>query len=192
MARSLALIAMCALALATCASARAQDSQAPSPSLGDLARQAQKNKDKEKANKPAAKVLTNDDLPSNSGEIVSAQALENMQSMLDQLDGLDRAALAKNVLQGNNSNFPGRASWEVKLFTAKQSYVAQGRDALQKARQLRASAEGMKNAQDPNDPRAKSMAAKLQQIVQESQQAGAAFQAVIAEGKGLAGLPVSN
>jgi hypothetical protein len=192
MSRSLALIAMCALALATCASARAQDSQAPSPSLGDLARQAQKNKDKEKANKPAAKVLTNDDLPSNSGEIVSAQALENMQSMLDQLDGLDRAALAKNVLQGNNSNFPGRASWEVKLFTAKQSYVSQGRDALQKARQLRASAEGMKNAQDPNDPRVKNMNVKLQEYVRDCVQVGSAFQAVVMEGRDLAAQSASH
>ena len=38
---------------------------ATSPSLGDLARQAQKDKDKTK--KPTAKVLTNDDLPSGSG-----------------------------------------------------------------------------------------------------------------------------
>jgi len=189
MARSYTLFALCALALATCASARAQDSQSPAPSLGDLARQAQKDKDKEKANKPAAKVLTNDDIHSSSGGISIAEGFEKMQSMLDQLDAMDRATLAKNVLQGNNTNFPGRASWEGKLFTAKQTYVSQGRDALQKAKQLKASVEAMNNVQDPNDPRVKSMAAKLQQIVQESQQAGAAFQAVIAEGRGLAAQP---
>ena len=49
MARNLNLIAACALALVTCAPARAQDSPATSPSLGDLARQAQKDKDKDKS-----------------------------------------------------------------------------------------------------------------------------------------------
>jgi len=72
MARSLILIAACALALATFASAHAQDSPTSSPSLGDLARQAQKDKDKEITNKPAAKVFTNEDLPSSSGGVSAA------------------------------------------------------------------------------------------------------------------------
>ncbi len=208
MSRSLSLIAACALALVFCAPGRGQDS----PSLGDLARQAQKDK----ANKPPAKVITNDDMPSASSGISSAlgagpssapqpeaagksdavqspaEGIEKLQSMLDQLDTLDRATLASNVLGGNTSNFPGRAKWEEKLFAAKQNFVSQSRDALQKARQLEASVEGMKNPQDPNDPRVKSMAAKLQQLMQESQQASASFQAVIAEGKDLAALPEAH
>ena len=212
MPRSLTLIAACALALVTFASARAQDSPSSSPSLGDLARQAQKDK----ANKPAAKVVTNDDISSGSAGIYSAlgagagrtaqpgaagksdavqspeEAFERLESMLDQLDTMDRATLVSNVLEGNASNFPGRAKWEQKLFAAKQNFVSQSRDAAQKARQLEASVEGMKNAQDPNDPRVKIMAAKLQQLMQESQQASALFQAVIAEGKDLAALPVAH
>ena len=44
----------------------------------------------------------------------------------------------------------------------------------------------MKSIQDPNDPRAKGVIAKLQQLVQEGQQDSAAFQAVMSEGKNLA------
>ena len=208
MPRSLSLIAACALALVICAPGRGQDS----PSLGDLARQAQKNK----ANKPSAKVITNDDMQSGSGGISSAlgagsgraaqpgaeskpdavhsptEGLDRLQSVLDQLDSLDRATLVSNVLQSNTSEFPGRAKWEEKSFAAKQTFVFQSRNVLQKARQLVASAEGMKSIQDPNDPSAKSMTAKLQQLMQESTQASAAFQAVIAEGKDLADLNAAH
>ena len=59
MPRSLHLFAACALALIFCLPGHGQDS----PSLGDLARQAQKDK----SNAPAKKVFTNDDLPSSSG-----------------------------------------------------------------------------------------------------------------------------
>jgi hypothetical protein len=200
----LSLIAACAVALVVCAPGRGQDT----PSLGDLARQAQKDK----ANKPPAKVITNDDVSSSSGGISSAlgagaaqpaqpgaagkpdapqtpmDGLDKLQSVVDQLDTLDRATLVSNVLKGDTSNFPGRAKWEEKLFAAKQTFVTQCRDVLQKARQLEATAEGMKDVQDPNDPRAKMVGAKLQQLIQESQQASSTFQGVIEEGKDLAAL----
>jgi lysophospholipase L1-like esterase len=202
MSRSLSLITACALALVFCSTGRGQDS----PSLGDVARKAQKDK----ANRPQAKVITNDDMPSGSGGISSAlgsgpgrviqpgstgkpdemqspaEGLEKLQSVVDQLDSLDRATLVSNALGGNDTNFPGRAKWEEKLLAAKQTLVSQTRALLQKARQLEASAEGMKDVQDPNDPRVKSISAKVQQLVQESQQNSAAFQAVITEGKDLA------
>jgi hypothetical protein len=174
-----------------------------------VARRAQKDK----ANKPVAKVITNDDMLSTSGGISSAlgaapvpaaqpatagkpdavqsvaEAFQKLQSQLDQLDSMDRATLVNNVLQGNTSNFPGRARWEEKLFAAKQTFVSQSRDVIHKATQLEASAEAMKGSSDPNDPRVKSVTAKLQQLIQESQQTGASFQAVIEEGKDLAALP---
>jgi hypothetical protein len=215
MSRSLKIIAAGALILFFCVSGRGQDS----PSLGDLARQAQKNKDK--TDKPAARVITNDDLPSRSsggsssrgssapgaesGRVAQpgaagapdtistpAEGLEKIQSTLDEVDSLDRATLASTVLDGNNSNFPGRAKWEEQLFAAKQAFVSQGRALLQKARQLEASAEGMKDIQDPNDPRLKSFSGKLEQLVQENQQNSAAFQAVVAQGKELSTQPVAH
>jgi hypothetical protein len=214
MSRSLKLIAASALTFFFCVAGHGQDS----PSLGDLARQAQKDKDK--SDKPAARVITNDDLPSRSssgrsssasstpgagpGKVVQpgatgtpetistpAEGLEKIQSTLDEVDSLDRAALSSTVLDGNNSNFPGRAQWEEKLFAAKQTFVSQGRALLQKARQLEASAEGMKDIQDPNDPRVKSFSAKLEQLVQENQQNSEAFQAVVAQGKELAIQPAA-
>jgi hypothetical protein len=209
------LIGVCALALAFCAPGRAQDPQpspSPSASLGDIARQAQKDKDKDKANKPAAKVITNDDVPAasrgasvpggagpgraptqagtavDSGEVTSpAQGFEKLQSMLDEMDSMDRSTLSGFVLEGNNSNFPGRAKWEGELFAAKQNFVSQDRAILLKLRQLEDSASGLKGVEDPNDPRVKSFGAKLDQLVQSSQQNSAAFQAIIAEGKELAG-----
>jgi hypothetical protein len=204
----LSLTTACALALIFCAPGRGQDS----PSLGDLARKAQKDK----ASKPQAKVITNDDMPSGSGGVSSelgggpgrvvqpepagkpdeiqspAEGLERLQSVVDQLDSLDRATLVSNALGGNDTNFPGRAKWEEKLFAAKQTFVSQNRALLQKARQLEAAAGGMKDVQDPNDPRAKSVSAKVQQLVQESQQNSAAFQAVITEGKDLAAQPAAH
>jgi predicted secreted Zn-dependent protease len=105
---------------------------------------------------------------------------------VDQLDSLDRAALVRSVLEGNDSNFPGREKWEEKLFAAKQAFVAQNRAVLQQVKQIEAAAQGMKNVQDANDPRVKSISAKLQELVQETQQNTAAFQAVMSEGQALA------
>ena len=73
------------------------------------------------------------------------------------------------------------------MFTAKQTLLSVSRDALQKEKQLEDSVEDMKGSPDPNDPRVKTIVAKLQDIMQETQNANAAFQAVISEGKGFAG-----
>jgi hypothetical protein len=203
MSRNLTLIAVCALALVCSAPSHGQDS----PSLGDIARQAQKDK----ANKTPVKVITNDDMPSKSmsaapapGSGTSANAqptvagksdnpespaegLERLRSKVDELDSLNRAELANTVLEGDNRNFPGRAPWEDKLFAAKNTFVAQNREVLKEVSQMETAAEGMKNIQDPNDPRVKLFNAKLQQLVQQTQQNAATFQAVIEEGKTLAG-----
>jgi hypothetical protein len=205
MPRILNLIAACALALVFCVTGRGQDS----PSLGDVARQAQKDK----AKKPPAKVITNDDMPSSSGGLAPAlgggagrvvqpgsagnsseiqshdEGLQKLQGAVDHLASLDRATLATDVLEGNASDFPGRAKWEEKLFAAKQTFVAQTRGVLQRAEKLTASAKGIKDAEDPNDLRVKDLGAKLQQLVEETQQNSAAFQAVVAEGKQLAAHP---
>jgi hypothetical protein len=204
MARSLTLIAACALALVTCASARAQDSLASSsPSLGDLARKAQNDKDKDKANKPAAKVLTNDDLPSGSpggiGQVAQlpvgskpdaapspAEKLAMMEAFLDQVESLDRATLVRNALNGKDVDFPGRAKWEERLIAAKQAYVTQSRELVQKARQIVASADSLKGDKDPNDPRVKELGAKLQSLIRDAVQTDSGLQAVMIEGRDLA------
>lgn len=214
MTRNLNLIAACALALVIFVSARAQDSQsAPSsPSLGDLARQAQKDKEKDKANRAAAKVFTNENLSSNpggvsdglgggfgqmaqmpagskSGEALTpAEKLAKTEILLNYLESLDRTTLVHNALSGRDVDFPGRAKWEERLFAAKQVYVEQGRDMIQKAREIVASADSLKGAaaQDPNDPRVKEMGVKLQVLIREAVRSDSAFQAVMMEGRDLA------
>lgn len=210
MSRSLALIAACALALVISAPSRAQDTPANSFSLGDLARQAQKDKDKDKASKPAAKVLTNEDLPSSSGGVSAAlggelgqvgqlppgsqpgaapspaEKLAMIETFLDRVESLDRATLVRNALQGRDADFPGRAKWEERLFAAKEAYVAQARDLIQKAKQIVASADSLKGAQDPNDPHVKEMSARLQTLIRDAVRTDSAFQAVLIEGRDLA------
>jgi len=203
MARNLWLFAACALVLVFCLPGHGQDS----PSLGDLARQAQKDKANANA-QPMSKVITNDDIPSSTsfgsgpglGRVVQPgtpgkpgtavspdEQLERMKSLLNELDSLDRATLAKNALQGSETDFPGRAKWEDKLFAAKQVFVSQGRDIMKRAGQLQESAKSVQDAKNPNDPRAKDLSNRLQQLVQQAVQTGAAFQAVVMEGKDLAG-----
>ena len=189
------------LALFFCLPAHSQDS----PSLGDLARKVQK----EKGNKPAAKTLTNDDLPSTSrvatpplgaasnstapGKPTTtapanppnpADELAGIESMLNKVDSLDRATLAQAVLMGADSDFPGRIRWEQKMYAAKQAYVLHGRELIQKAKQLASSAEGIKG---PDDPRAKDLTDRLKEFMRDAAREDAAFQAVILEGRDLAG-----
>jgi hypothetical protein len=195
--RTLNFIAGCLLVLAICVPARSDD---PQQSLGDIARQAQKDK----ANKPAAKVVTNDDMPSTStadplgqvartspsgkpgAEPTPGEQLEKIEAFLNVVDTLDRTRLAKDVLQDKDVNFPGRAQWEQRLDTAKQTYVIQGRALIAKARQIVDTADSLKGVQDQNDPRAKEMKVKLQDLMRDAVQTGASFQAVIIEGRDLA------
>lgn len=207
MPRLFSLIGACALALLVCAPGRAQDSSAsPSPSLGDIARQAQKDK----AGKPTAKVITNDDVASGSGSISaplgagtsragSAPAansgsgqtpdagIAKLQQAINHLESLDRATLAAEVLQGNKADSPGRAQWEEKMFAAKQTFVSQLRGLIQQATQIEAAAQALKNSPDPNDPRIKALKEKLKQVIETTVQDTANFQAIAEEGKDLAG-----
>jgi uncharacterized membrane protein len=218
-------ITACALVLGLSAAIYAQDetpssSSTPSLSLGDLARQAKKQRDeKDKSSKPAAKVITNDDLSSPSPESAGsslpagdlaaldqtglgqtaakagvkipantsvAEQMGKLASMLDQIDSMDRASLAKAALGGNDADFPGRANWEQRLASAKQSFVTQGRSLVQRIQQLQASSQGLAGVQDPNDPRVKALSAQLQELVRDASQSSAAFQAVMMEGRDLA------
>jgi hypothetical protein len=200
--RNMSLVAVSALALMFSLPAHAQDA---SPSLGDLARQAQK--DKEKANKPVAKVFTNEDMPSSgvgasavlgsgSGAAASgpvganlspAEQLAQLDAIVNKVESVDKATLIRNVLKDKSDvNFPGRAAWEQRLFAARDTYVMQARSVLEKARQIVASADSLKGTQDPNDPRVKEVSAKLQTLVRDAVQTDAGLRAVIIEGHDLA------
>jgi len=210
--RNMSLVAASALALMFSLPAHAQDA---SPSLGDLARQSQK--DKEKANKPTAKVFTNEDMPSKAGgapaalggsvgqaaqtlqgnassaNVTPAQKLDQLENFVSQVAALDKATLVQGALGDKKDvNFPGRARWEDRLFAAKETYVTQVRAVIDKARQIVSSAEGMKGTQDPNDPRIKEMGAKLETLIRDAVQTDSGFQAVIMEGRDLASQPSAH
>ena len=207
--RNMSLVAASALALMFTLPTCAQDA---SPSLGDLARQAQK--DKEKANKPAAKVFTNEDMPSkasgassalggsvgqaaqtlqgsaSSANVSPAQKLDQLENFVSQVAALDKATLVQNALGDKKDvNFAGRARWEERLFAAKETYVTQVRAVIDKARQIVSSADSIKGTQDPNDPRIKEMGAKLETLIRDAVQTDSGFQAVIMEGRDLASQP---
>jgi hypothetical protein len=193
------LIILAALLWVLSTPGRSQESQ----SLGDLARQLRSQKS---AAQPGT-VITNDDLPSASAVTIlglekpvdptsSSQpgtdssplaSLAQWESVVKQIDSIDRAALLKLALHGANPDFPGRGNWEERLFAAKQTYVSQGRELVQRARQLLTEAHALKSAQaNADDPRVKELGESLKEVVRESVRADAAFQAVILEGRDLA------
>ena len=105
---------------------------------------------------------------------------------MNMIDSLDQATLVKDVLRGSDSDFPGRGKWEERLYAAKQTYALQGHELVQKAKQILVSADNLQGVQNPNDPRVKEMANRLQELVRDGVRADAAFQAVILEGRDLA------
>jgi len=188
----------------------AQD-QPSQPSLGDVARQARKDKEKNKAQ--AKTVITDDTLPSSkglsglaasdlgssqgSGDAGSAMAraldrVNEAEANLKKLDALDRATLAKAVLLDNDVDFPNRRNWEDRLFAAKEHYVSHGRELIGELKQMVADARaqqaspGGQGKMSPDDPRAKEMIRKVQEIVQDAVRTESAYQAVVVEGWDLA------
>jgi hypothetical protein len=191
--------------------ARAQDQPAQDqPSLGDVARQARK--DKEKNNAPVKKVITDDSLPSSKGlsgaglgDLGSAQSsdggsararalakLEQAEAALDKLAPLDRATLAKAALLDNDVDFPSRRNWEDKLYVAKEAYVSHGRELFREMKQIMAEVQSLQSSQDgkgklsPDDPRAQQMMRRIQELVQDAVRTDRAYQAVVVEGWDLA------
>lgn len=192
--------------------------QDPQPSLGDVARQARKDKENKA---PAKTVITEDTLPSaknlpgfslgsfggsssgagssggGSASGASAPAMANAYAKLDEADvalnrvaPMDRTTLARQALQGDTTNFPGRADWENRLYEAKQTYVTHGRDLLRETRQLLGQAEAMERSGQAkagaNDPHVQAILQRLQAVMQDANHTEAAFEAIVLEGKDLA------
>ncbi len=178
------------------------------PSLGDVARQARK--DKEKNNTPPKKVITDDSLPSSKalgglGDLGSSksagdgsamakglEALDRAETALNKLDPLDRATLAKAALLDNDMDFPNRPRWEDKLYSAKQQYVSHGRELFREMRQVLGDVQSLQSSQggqkklSPDDPRAQELLRRLQDIVQDAVRTENAYQSVVVEGWDLA------
>jgi hypothetical protein len=211
MVRKSIILASLAGALAFSQFVFAQDPP-PQPSLADIARQARK--DKENSTAKPKKVFTDDTLPKSvtgSGALAglavagSGSASSGGGDPLDeamaqftkaeadfnQLDALDQAALAKVALAENcHVQFPSRATWEVKLFSAKGAYVTHMRFIVGEMKRFTTEAQGWKGPDgklDPNDPRVQGLKRKTESTMQDAVQTQAAFDQVVAEGVALAG-----
>ncbi len=177
------------------------------PSLGDVARQARKDKEK-KAAQPKT-VITDDDLPSSKalgglsdlgssrsagdGSAMSRalEGLDRAESALNKMDPMDRTTLAKAALLDNDVDFPGRSRWEDKLYSAKQQYVSHGRELFREMRQILADvqtlrSQGGQTKVGPDDLQAKELLRRLQEIVQDAIRTENAYQSVVVEGWDLA------
>lgn len=196
-------------ALTFSASAFAQDQ----PSLGDVARQARK--DKENSTVKSKTVVTEDTMPARASGSSALSGLDvatagspsasgasddplaqatakfnEAEADYNRLDSLDQANLAKVALAEDcEVQFPSRASWEVKLWAAKGAYVTHMRSIIADLKQLTTEAQGWKGPNgklDPNDPRVQAMRRKMQSALQDASQSDARFEEVVSEGVALA------
>lgn len=177
----------------------------PQPSLGDIARQARKDKEKNAAKSKI--VLTDETLPSSKGlgglgDIGSSSSgvdsnamakalakVEEAETVLRQLEALDRATLAKAALLDNDVDFPDRRAWEDKLFAAKEHYVSHEGELIVELKQIIAQIQSRPAGQgklDPNDPRAQQLKSRLLEIVQDALRTEQSYRAVVMEGWDLA------
>jgi hypothetical protein len=203
--RKLSFLAALAWLLTPSTPVRAQDQD--QPSLGDVARAARKEKEKNAA-RPKA-VITDDTLPSGKGlsglgDLGSSQGsgggdalakalakVDEAEAGLKQLDALDRSTLAKAVLLDNDVDFVGRRNWEDKLYGAKERYVSHERDLVAELKQIVAQVQSMEASQgnqklNPDDPRAKQMLIRVQEIIQDAVRTEQIYRAVVMEGWDLA------
>ena len=204
MLRKMSFLALLAWVLIPSTPGYAQDQ----PSLGDVARQARKDKEKNAAQ--PKRVITDDNLPSskplgglgdlgsskNAGDGIAmargSEALDRAETALNKLDPLDRATLAKAALLDNDVDFPNRPRWEDKLYSAKQQYVSHGHELFQQMRQIMADVQSLQSSQggqrklSSDDPRAQELLRRLQEIVQDAVRTENAYQSVVMEGWDLA------
>jgi len=202
--RKMSFLALLAWVLIPSTPGYAQDQ----PSLGDVARQARKDKEKNAAQ--PKRVITDDNLPSskplgglgdlgsskNAGDGIAmargSEALDRAETALNKLDPLDRATLAKAALLDNDVDFPNRPRWEDKLYSAKEQYVSHGRELFQQMRQIMADVRSLQSSQggqrklSSDDPRAQELLRRLQEIVQDAVRTENAYQSVVMEGWDLA------
>ena len=183
-----------------------QDRTQSPPSLGEVARQTRKDKEKN-ANQPKT-VITDEDLPSGHGlgglssELGSSESASDSSSMdkalakvreaeagLRKLESLDRTTLAKAVLLDHDVDFPNRRAWEDKLYLAKEQYVSHEGELIVGLKQIAAQVEAQRGGQgklDTRDPRTQQIKNRLLEIIQDALRTEQDYRAVVMEGWDLA------
>jgi hypothetical protein len=113
--------------------------------------------------------------------------IDRAENSLDQLAPLDRASLAKVVLEGNDADFPGRQAWEAKLYIAKEKYVAESRQLVDEMKSLMDSAQSFRDPSSANkaaadSPQAQELVGRAQRLLAQAKTTEANFKAVMQEG----------
>jgi hypothetical protein len=188
----------------------AASAQEQQQSLGDLARQLRK--EKEKNSTQPKTVITDDSLPGKSGGGLNLDSSADAQTFtggnseamdrawaglnradaaLNLLEPMDRATLAKFALAENDRDVPGRREWEDKLYSAKQSYISHARELIHEMRDLLTKAQALRSGNgtgkiSDDDPSAKEIVSRAQQLMQDAFRTQASLQAVVLEGQDLA------
>jgi hypothetical protein len=196
--------------------AQSQASAQPQePSLADAARLARQNKDKSAA--PAKRVFTDEDVAAaghgdsrsssvsnltaqpKSGSHSSPKAdsstpmgqawagIDRAENSLDQLAPLDRASLARVVLEGNDVDFPGRRAWEDRLYVAKETYVAESRQLVDEMKSLMDNAQSFQSPDGAakgtaENPQAQELVGRAQRLLLQAKTTEGNFKAVMQEG----------
>jgi hypothetical protein len=109
------------------------------------------------------------------------------EDSLDQLAPLDRASLAKVVLEGNDTDFPGRRAWEEKLYIAKEKYVAESRQLVDEMKSVMDNAQSFQapsgaSKATSESPQAQELVGRAQRLLQQAKTIEANFKAVMQEG----------
>jgi hypothetical protein len=111
--------------------------------------------------------------------------IANAEGSLDRMAPLDRKALAKVVLEGNDVDFPGRAAWEDRLYAAKERYVAHSRQLIEQMKDLMAGAQAAQGA-GADSPQGQDLMSRAQRLMADATSTENAFKSVMEEGQSLA------
>jgi hypothetical protein len=112
--------------------------------------------------------------------------INRAEASLDQLAPLDRASLARVVLEGNDVDFPGRRAWEDRLYVAKETYVAESRQLVDEMKSVMENAQSFQSGGaakgTAESPQAQELVGRAQRLLLQAKTTEANFKAVMQEG----------
>jgi hypothetical protein len=115
--------------------------------------------------------------------------LDRALEVIDAVAAADRATFVSTILEGNNSDFPGRKQWEDRLMAGRDYYVSHGRQLIQMMKQLMAYAKSMA-INEPNvsesDARVLTLMKRVKEGYEDAQKTADDFKRLVEEGPALA------
>lgn len=115
--------------------------------------------------------------------------LNEAWAQTDAIALVDRETLVSTILNGNNSDFPGKAQWEARLMAGRDYYVSHSRQLIVAMRQLMGEAKKLEDAAPDlpeSDPRVQTVMNKVKALSRDAQKSADDFKRLVEEGKELA------